>query len=528
MKKKLPLGLQTFSELIQGNYLYVDKTRHLLNLIDSGKYVFLSRPRRFGKSLLVSTLKALWEGRQELFQGLDIYDQFPWLTYPVIHLDLSTVTYSDGLEIFKKTLTHSLLFHTRHYEVSVQADELNSVFEELIVRLAERYQRPVVVLIDEYDKPILDHLTDPEKAQANRDLLRNFYTILKASDAYLKWVFLTGVSKFSRVSIFSGLNNLQEVTQDESCATLLGITQVELEENFAEHLTALQTKLQMNRPHLLAEIERWYNGYSWDGVQKVYNPFSLLNLFAKLKFSNYWFTSGTPTFLIKLLKTQNYPISQLSNRVVVGESVFDNFEISQLNLHSLLFQSGYLTVKQVESLPLEATCLYHLGFPNAEVKDALLNYLLAEYAEYEVTTLQPLSLELKKTLQQESLEDFMTLLRSLFAKIPYTLHVDQEAYYHSLFYMILSLLGVEIDLEVLTDKGRIDGVLVLAKQIYLIEFKYGRAATNLTALTTAALTQIKDRRYYEKYLMTGKKILLLGVAFVGKEIGYQVETWVAP
>jgi hypothetical protein len=289
-------------------------------------------------------------------------------------------------------------------------------------------------------------------------------------------------------------------------------------------LVTLQAKLQVTRPHLLAEIERWYNGYSWDGVHKVYNPFSLLNLFAKLKFGNYWFASGTPTFLVNLLKTQNYPISRLSDQVV-GESVFDHFELPQLNLQALLFQSGYVTIKQVEAVATEATCVYHLGFPNQEVKEALLNYLLAEYAESDVTTLKPLSLDLKMALRQEDLEQFMTLLRSLFAKIPYTLHIDREAYYHSLFYLILNLLGVDIDLEVLTDKGRIDGVLVLEKQIYLMEFKYGRAGTELSGLTAQALTQIKDRRYYEKYLTTGKTILLLGVAFVEKEIGYQVETW---
>ena len=517
--KKLPVGIYTFSQLVMGNYLYVDKTPYILNIITSGKYNFLSRPRRFGKSLLVSTFKEIFSGNKDLFQGLFIYDKIDWDPSPVIHLDLSLIP-RENAEVLKTGLLRFCRNMAGEHHLELSADHYSEAFAELIRKIAQSSQQNVVILIDEYDKPIVDLISDIPAAQKNRDVLKYFYEMIKASDQYLKFVFITGVSKFSKVSVFSGLNNLDDLTLDARYACVLGYTQQELETCFAKHIQHFCEEQQIERERLLAKIKQWYNGYSWNAKDSVYNPFSILNLFQKQVFRNYWFSSGTPSMLIHLIKQDKRDVTEFESQSV-PELVFDSYDIGKLNLFALLFQTGYLTISAItqdEDLGLE----YRLHYPNSEVQDAFLTYLLESFTTHDLDKIPIMANQLRRSLRQEDMEEFITLVRSMFAKIPYTLHIQEEAYYHSLFYMVLALMGVEIDLEVLTDKGRVDGVLPLEDKIYLIEFKYGKAGTKMETLTKNAIKQIREKKYAERFLEDPRKRILLGVGFVGKEIGYEI------
>jgi hypothetical protein len=517
--KKLPIGIQTFSEIIRENYLYVDKTPLIAALISSGKYLFLSRPRRFGKSLLVSTLKEIFSGNQELFRGLFIYDKLDWKAYPVIQIDFSAISYYND-EVFRKSLLSFLNAVAQDFQIVLTAEFLKERFAELIRKLSEQTQSKIVILVDEYDKPIVDYTDHLDQAVKNREILREFYSVLKSADVYLRFVFLTGVSKFSRVSIFSGLNNLEDITLSPRFATLTGYTQAELERDFAEYVHQFCEQDGLAKEELLGRIRRWYNGYSWNAKDTVYNPFSILNLFRNNTFSNYWFATGTPTFLIKLIKTLQLDTTEFENKKV-AEMVFESYDLDRLNIFALLFQTGYLTITQIEKTSRFPQ--YTLNYPNLEVKEAFLTYLFESFTTSRLDEVQTTANALHKCLRTENIEGFMQIIRSLFAKIPYPLHLPQEAYYHSLFYMILALMGVEIDLEVLTDKGRIDGVLALEDTIYLIEFKYGAAGSDLHELTEKAIQQIHEKHYAERFLHDPRKRIFLGVGFTEKEIGYQIE-----
>jgi len=292
-----------------------------------------------------------------------------------------------------------------------------------------------------------------KKAKENREILREFFSVLKSSDAFLRFAFLTGVSKFYRVSIFSELNNLRDITFSKPFATLLGYTQDELENYFREHIQSLSFELGLKKAYLLTKIRAWYNGYSWNGKDRMYNPYSILSLFAEQRFSNYWFASGTPSFLIKLIKKTQRDITTFENKKI-SEFIFDSYNLESLNVFALLFQTGYLTVAEIDKKARVPQ--YILNYPNFEVKEAFTTYLFDSFTNNELEEIQPAAENLRTYLQEENFDGFMNIIRALFAKIPYPLHIEQEAYYHSLFYMILVLMGVEIDLEVLTDKGRID------------------------------------------------------------------------
>jgi len=516
--KKLPIGIQTFAEIITEEYLYVDKTHHIAELIQAGKYLFLSRPRRFGKSLLVSTLLEIFAGNKELFQGLYIYDKIEWQPHPVIVIDFNGISFNDE-EVFKASLSSFLDNVADDHEIVLSKTFVKDKFAELIKKIAAKTHQKVVILIDEYDKPIVNYIDDLKTAAKNREILRDFLGVLKYSDAFLRFVFLTGVSKFARVSIFSDLNNLRDITLSPQFATLLGYTQNELESYFERRIQNLCFELGIKKAQLLAKIKTWYDGYSWNGKDQMYNPFSILNLFAGQRFSNYWFATGTPTFLIKLIKQTKREVTEFENKIV-SEITFDSYNFENLNIFALLFQTGYLTITHVDTqdIPTE----YTLNYPNFEVKQAFVTYLFESFTQNGLEEIQPMTKSLRRYLQEDDLEGFMNLIRALLAKIPYPLHIEQEAYYHSLFYMISILMGVEIDLEVLTDKGRIDGVLALADKIYLIEFKYGKAGTKMDTLTKQAIKQIRTKNYGERFLNESRPRLLLGVGFVEKELGYKL------
>ena len=493
--KKLPIGIQSFSELRKAGYLYVDKTDLIFQLATQGKYYFLSRPRRFGKSLLVSTLSHLFQGNKELFEGLWIYDQWDWQTLPVIHLSFNNFGYKElGLE---KALTQRLEKIANSFGISL-SEEVNSLrFKELIEEL-HKLRGQVVVLIDEYDKPILDYLDDVPKAEAHRELLKSFYSILKDADPHLRLVLLTGVSKFSRVSIFSELNNLNDLTIYSDYATLLGYTQDELEHYFADRLEQLAPQFG-GRESLLAQIKQWYNGYSWDTKHYVYNPFSILNFFAKKSFENFWFETGTPTFLVKLLrKDMKYDF----DKVQASSAALGSFEIERIHPITLLFQTGYLTISAKDE-----DMIYTLSYPNKEVRHSLLQHLLAEYTQESPSDAFVNSRQMKRALEQQDIDSFSQAINSLFASIPYQIFiVDQEAYYHLVIFLALSLMDTFVQAEVSMARGRPDAVVHTTDTIYVLEFKLAQSAE-------AALTQIKEKGYATQYLGQGKQVTAVGFNF---------------
>ena len=367
MLRKYPIGLQSFREIRQGGYIYIDKTEIIHQLVETGKYYFLSRPRRFGKSLLVDTIEQLFSGKKELFEGLWIHDKWNWSqSHPVIHFDFSELPYKEiGLT---EAINRGLDRNAHQLGLAVSGDNIKDRFRDLIEKAALKGQ--VVILIDEYDKPIIDFLEEPEQMEANRSIMKSFYSILKARDENIRLLLITGVSQFSRVSVFSDLNNLRNITLAPQYGAITGITQEELEKSFATEIT----ELQKSHPDILAQIKQWYNGYTWNMQTWVYNPFSLLNFMASPVFQNYWFETGTPSFLIQILKKhQMYDVEGIR----MGSLALSTFNIDHPNPGSLLFQTGYLTIKNISA----SGQVYELGYPNQEVKASLLDGLLSEYRE---------------------------------------------------------------------------------------------------------------------------------------------------
>ena len=506
--KNLPISIQTFSDLITQDYLYIDKTKEIYNLFaQGGKYYFLSRPRRFGKSLLISTLKEIFSGNKELFKGLWIYDKIQWQSFPVIHIDFSQISFQTP-QILEKELNLELEKISKSYHIILdQQRDFKGKFVDLIEKLSEKGR--VVVLIDEYDKPIIEFIETKaiEIAKENQKLLKNFYSVLKSMDAYTQFVFITGVSKFSRMSIFSDLNNLNDITIDDNFSTLLGITHDELITYFGNRIDLLSQKMKILRPDFLNYVKQWYNGYSWDGCHFLYNPFSIINFFSKGRFGNYWFATGTPTFLINHIKNHEKDIISLEKEEV-DESIFESYDIENLGLLSMLFQTGYLTIKEIKLVGVKSQ--YVLSYPNQEVKESFLKNFLADYTSEETTVVGNKILDLVKSIIIDDLESFFTIIKTIFASIPSPMFIrNREAYYHTIIYLVLELLGTNIHVEVHTNKGRIDAVIETTNHIYILEFKMGTP--------TEALSQIEEKKYYEKYLSDGKPIQLIGIGFDEKE-----------
>jgi len=493
--KNLPIGIHTFSQLIEGNYLYVDKTKEIYNLIGrGGKYFFISRPRRFGKSLMVSTLKEMFSGNKELFKGLWIYDKIEWETFPVIHIDFLKINGKTPGKL-EKSLEKLIKKIGREYHIETDPEsDYKDVFGEFIEKLSRKNKAKVVILIDEYDKPIIDHLDsgDQDIAIENRKILKNFYSTIKGSDEYLKFALLTGVSKFSRVSIFSDLNNLNDITIDEIYSTLLGYTEEELLHYFPVGDT---------NGEKIEKIRKWYNGYSWDGKHFVYNPLSILLYFEKKRFANFWFSTGTPTFLINAIKEKEFPVKELEN-TEADDSTFEIFDIDNMEVTSLLFQTGYLTIKKKKIIDDET--IYYLSYPNKEVRESFLKHLLKAFSEKDFMVSRKYLKSLKLALHQNKLDDFFASIKSFFASIPYNIFVSsREAYYHTIIYLLLRLSGVSVYPEKETNIGRIDAVAEGENVIYIMELKIGTSEE--------ALNQIKEKRYYEPYLTSGKSIMLVGI-----------------
>ena len=510
--KSLPIGIQDFAKLRGDNYIYVDKTSFIPSLIENYSYAFISRPRRFGKSLFISTLEEFFKGNRELFKGLALYDYAGWNSYPVIRLDFSTTDNSTP-SVLEDSISEKIVTIANEYGVSIDTSVRSLYLASLVESLYGKFNKRVVILIDEYDKPITDHFNDQEKADSNRDILRNLYSPLKGLDGIIRFAFFTGVSKFAKLSLFSGLNQISDVTLDSKFTTLFGYSQEELESSFREHIARSAEKFTVSEDLLLQEMKLWYNGYSWDGSNFLYNPFSVLNFFSDSNFRNYWFTSGSPNFLIKMIAAKNYDVSSIQNTLAV-ETSFDNIGTGPVSLINLLFQTGYLTIKSGYLDNFRQ--VYRLDFPNFEVKDSLYSYLFADASTTDSDFVTAGISTLRNALLNEDLPAFLAILKSLFAQIPSNLHIPQEKFYHSLFIMIMYMSRIQMESEVSTNIGRIDGVIEFVDKIYIIEFKYDLPAED-------GLKQIKQKKYYEKYISSGKKLILLGVSFTREEITFVVE-----
>ncbi|MFK7979254.1 MAG: AAA family ATPase, partial [Saprospiraceae bacterium] len=407
------------------------------------------------------------------------------------------------------------------YEVQLTSTILTNAFTELVRKLREKHGR-VVLLVDEYDKPLVDKLGDAIAFEENKAILRELYGLFKGLDEYLRFVLLTGVSRFARVNVFSGMNNLTDISLSERFANIVGFSQDELTTYFSTYLAQLQTKLQLPKATIETHIKDWYNGYSFDGTTRLYNPFSILSLYNALKFDNYWFTTGTPTFLIQLIKQQKLlPENFESMRTT---DLVGSFSLNQKYATlPLLFQTGYLTISRIELDGVRS--IYHLDYPNLEVKFSFLTYLLAGFTKRERAEIEPAVFNLKNALKDENIKLFVQILQSFLADIPARLHLPKEAYYHSLVYMILRLMGIQLLLEKETSKGRIDAVLALPDKVYILEFKFAtnKRVKKVQTLANKAVQQIETQKYYEPYLGSGKKVILLGIGFLDKQLDSKVK-----
>ena len=491
MMKKLPVGIQTFSKVIEGDYLYIDKTEIARSLIDSFQYVFLSRPRRFGKSLFLDTLKNIFEGNRELFRGLLIEEQWNWeVKYPLIKISFSGGIHSR--ETLRKNLFYILNGNQKRLDIHCdEKEDPNQCFAELIEKAYEKYHQKVVILIDEYDKPILDNIENIPEALVVRNGMRDFYTKIKENDEYLRFVFLTGVSKFSKVSLFSGLNNLEDISLNPAFGNICGYTQFDLDTTFAPYLEGVD----------MEQVKRWYNGYNFLG-DSVYNPFDIL-LFIKndYEFDNYWFETGTPRFLVELIKKNSYFIPDLLN-INVEKSLVNSFDIENLNLESILFQTGYLTIKRL--IRSGRGVRYELGFPNMEVQISFHEYILQSMISGSQKEL--IRNELLDLLEAGDAGGMEPVIKRLFASIAYNNYTNNdieryEGFYASVLYAFFASFGVVIIAEGVSNKGRVDLTLQVGGRTFLFEFK---------VTDGEPLEQIKRMKYYEKY---GGERYLIGIVF---------------
>ena len=510
-RKKLPIGIQTFREIREDNCYYVDKTAFALSLIAEGKAYFLSRPRRFGKSLFLDTLAELFAGNEPLFQGLYCHDRWDWRKkYPVIRISFGggVMESRAGLDT---RIVDILAENERRLGLEEGSGGIPGRFIRLIQQAEARFSQRAVILVDEYDKPILDNLTQPDLAREMRDGLRNLYSVIKDQDAHIKFAFLTGVSKFSKVNIFSGLNNLSDITLDAGYSNICGYTDADVDTIFAPELEGQDRDA----------IRHWYNGYNWRG-EAVYNPFDLLLFFDCHEFRPFWFETGTPTFLVDMLTERKVYLPALL-KLETSTELLSAFEVGDIATEALMFQSGYLTVAGEENLGGEI--FYTLGFPNREVRGALNATLLGTWignAQQGVTHRTALF----RALQKNDFERIREIFFSLYASIPNDWFrksgLDQfEGYYASVFYASFAALGLEIVPEDVSNQGRLDMAVKFNGQVYLFEFKVVEEEAE-----GRALRQIREKRYADKYRALDQPIHLIGVEFSRKKrnvVGFEVE-----
>lgn len=502
--RKLPIGIQTFEKIREGNYLYVDKTELVYQIASASAPYFLSRPRRFGKSLLLTTFEAYFQGRKDLFQGLAIERlETEWKEYPVLHLDLNAENYKDA-----NGLHYILSRHLNLWEEKWGRDEcensLSDRFSGIIRRAYEQSGSQVVVLVDEYDKPLLQTLLDEKQLDEYRRTLKAFYGVLKSADRYLRFVFLTGVTKFAQVSVFSDLNQLQDISMTPAYATLCGITREELVHTFEPEIGLLAQSEELSYEETLLRLEKMYDGYHFceKSADGLFNPFSLLNVFGSRRFANYWFQTGTPTYLVDLLKQSDYDLRLLTDGVEVTASAFSEYRADARNPLPMIYQSGYLTIKGYD----REVQLYTLGFPNDEVRYGFLNFLVPYYTQVTDDKTGFHIAKFMRELKAGDVDAFMERLKAFFAGIPYELSDNTERHYQAIFHVVFTLLGQFIGSEVRSARGRADAVVTAPDAVYVFEFK-------LNGSVEEALKQIDERGYLIPYSAEGKRLVKVGVSF---------------
>ena len=498
-KRKLPIGIQTFRTIREEGCYYVDKTSYARRMLEGGRHYFVSRPRRFGKSLFLDTLKELFEGREALFRGLDIHGPWDWsVRHPVLRLSFGHGNFREPGHV-ELSLTEQLAAAERRAGVATESETVPGRLSSLLEALHGQAGQPVAVLVDEYDKPITDALDLPDVARANRDFLRGVYAVIKDADAHVRFSFITGVSKFSKVSLFSGLNNLQDITLDPRYSALCGYTDADLDTVFAPELPGLDRD----------RIRDWYNGYGWRGEERVYNPFDILLLLDTREFAAHWFETGTPTFLVDTLFRRR--VSSLALEAMVGsDELLSAFDVDHIATEALLFQTGYLTIHRSE--PRGGRMFYRLGYPNQEVRQSLNESLLRRLTGDAPRRVEH-SARLYDLLLADDFEGLEALFTAFFAGIPYEWHVKNdiaayEGYYASVFYSYFAGLGLDVVVEDSSSHGRLDMAVRFNGQVYLFEFKVVELAPE-----GAAMAQLRAKGYADKYRGRGEPIHLIGVEF---------------
>ena len=501
--KKCPLGVQTFEKIIEENLLYIDKTQYIYSLVQNYKYVFFNRPRRFGKSLLVSTLRSYFEGKKELFKGLAIEKlETEWTEHPVLHFDMSTAKHMDK-ETLEQELSGKLSDYEKIYGKSDPGKtKLNQRLESLIVNAYEKTGRQAVVLIDEYDAPLLDVVHEDKQLPQLRQVMRNFYSPLKACDPYLRFVFLTGITKFSQMSIFSELNNLKNISMMPEYAGICGITLEELQTKLTDYIDALADNLNLTREQAVQLLGKRYDGYhfSWPSPD-IFNPFSLLNALSDKRVDSYWFASGTPTYLIEMMRKFGVAPSQIGPTEAMA-SAFDAPTERMTSLIPLLYQSGYLTIKDY----YEEDNIYVLDIPNKEIRIGLMESLLPSYVQGGFNAGLVTVSKMNRALRQGDLDGMLRLLQQYLLTIPQCDNTNYEGHYQQLLFVIFSLLGEYVDVEVRTATGRVDMVMQAFGKLYLFELKLNRSAA-------AAMQQINLNDYPARFSQCGLPIVKVGINF---------------
>lgn len=503
LMRKLPIGIQTFEDIRKNNYLYVDKTEYAWRMANTGKPYFLSRPRRFGKSLLLSTLEAYFLGKKDLFTGLAIEKlETEWNEYPVLHLDLNAKKY-ESLNDLYAILNQYLEGWEKEYGDEKKDRSPEERFSYIISQAYKKTGKGVVVLVDEYDKPLLQSLENETLMEEFRLALKAFYGVLKSSDRYLRFVFLTGVTKFSQVSVFSDLNQLNDISMKPQYASICGITRQELVDVFRPELIELSEKHHLSFDETLNKMELTYDGYHFcEFSEGVFNPFSVLNVFDGYKFDNYWFQTGTPTFLIHLLQKSEYDLRTLIDGVEAPESTFTEYRVDANNPVPLIYQSGYLTIKAYD----KEFKNYLLTFPNDEVRYGFLNFLVPFYTPMKNNDQGFYIGKFVQELRVGDYNSFLTRLEAFFADIPYELNDQTERHYQVIFYLVFKLMGQFTEAEVRSARGRADAVVKTPKYIYVFEFK-------LKGTAEEALKQIDEKGYLIPYQADGREVVKIGVEF---------------
>ena len=503
MGQKLPIGIQSFEKLRSEGYLYIDKTARIYEMVSGGCYYFLSRPRRFGKSLLLNTLESYFLGKRELFDGLAIAElESEWVEYPVLHLDLNTQVY-DTPQALEGILNEHLCRWEALFGNTDSENSLGLRFMGVIRRAFEKTGRQVVILVDEYDKPLLQAIGKPELQDAYRATLKGFYGALKSMDGCIRFAFLTGVTKFGKVSVFSDLNNLRDISMLPQYYDICGITEKELRDNFSVEVSELASAQELTVDEAYSALRESYDGYHFceEELPGVYNPFSLLNAFASRRIDYFWFETGTPTYLMELLKLNQYVLPDLEREEPDADTL-NCVDIASTNPIPVIYQSGYLTIKGYD----RDFGLYHLGFPNREVKQGFLKFLMPYYAN----TVQGKSgFEISRfvrSLREGDIEGFMERLQSFLSACPYELDPEQERHFQSVMYILTALCGYHVDIESHTNKGRLDMTAKTADYIYIFEFKFNKSAQE-------ALAQINDKGYAERFATDGRTIIKVGVNY---------------